>query len=135
LVLRFKSRWSQRKVEEELQKGTTFWVKSENFAIRAIYGSGKTSNESPKQIIFTNGNNEFFARSRFGQKVGVNEEASNELFNMIGEQNIFDYPKPRTLVEYLVSLIFDRYENSYQKDITIWIFCWFWNNWSCSFEP
>jgi len=119
LVLRFKSRWSQRKVEEELQKGTTFWVKSENFAIRAIYGSGKTSNESPKQIIFTNGNNEFFARSRFGQKVGVNEEASNELFNMIGEQNIFDYPKPRTLVEYLVSLIFDRYENSYQKDITI----------------
>jgi adenine-specific DNA-methyltransferase len=119
LVLRFKSRWSQRKVEEELQKGTTFWVKSENFAIRAIYGSGKTSNESPKQIIFTNGNNEFFARSRFGQKVGVNEEASNELFNMIGEQNIFDYPKPRTLIEYLVSLIFDRYENSYQKDITI----------------
>lgn len=119
LVLRFKSRWSQRKVEEELLKGTTFWVKSENFAIRAIYGSGKTSNESPKQIIFTNGNNEFFARSRFGQKVGVNEEASKELDNMIGEQNIFDYPKPRTLVEYLLSLIFNRCENAYRKDITV----------------
>jgi adenine-specific DNA-methyltransferase len=119
LVLRFKSRWSQKNVEKELEKGTTFWVKSENFAIRAIYGSGKTSNESPKQIIFTNGNNEFVAKSRFGQKVGVNEEASNELFNMIGEQNIFEYPKPRTLVEYLTSLLFDHYENNYQKDITV----------------
>lgn len=119
LVLRFKSRWSQKNVEKELEKGTTFWVKSENFAIRAIYGSGKTSNESPKQIIFTNGNNEFVAKSRFGQKVGVNEEASNELFNMIGEQNIFEYPKPRTLVEYLTSLLFDHYENNYQKEITV----------------
>jgi adenine-specific DNA-methyltransferase len=119
LVLRFKSRWSQKNVEKELEKGTTFWVKSENFAIRAIYGSGKTSNESPKQIIFTNGNNEFVAKSRFGQKVGVNEEASNELFNMIGEQNIFEYPKPRTLVEYLTSLLFDYYENNYQKDIMV----------------
>ena len=119
LVLRFKSRWSQKNVEKELEKGTTFWIKSENFAIRAIYGSGKTSNESPKQIIFTNRNNEFVAKSRFGQKVGVNEEASNELFNMIGEQNIFEYPKPRTLVEYLTSLLFDYYENNYQKDITV----------------
>ncbi len=119
LILRFKSRWSQKNVEKELEKRTTFWVKSENFAIRAIYGSGKTSNESPKQIIFTNGNNEFVAKSRFGQKVGVNEEASNELFNMIGEQNIFEYPKPRTLVEYLTSLLFDHYENNYQKDITV----------------
>jgi len=119
LVLRFNSRWSQKNVEKELEKGTTFWVKSENFAIRAIYGSGKTSNESPKQIIFTNGNNEFVAKSRFGQKVGVNEEASNELFNMIGEQNIFEYPKPRTLVEYLTSLLFDHYENNYQKEITV----------------
>lgn len=119
LVLRFKSRWSQKNVEKELEKGTTFWVKSENFAIRAIYGSGKTSNESPKQIIFTNGNNEFVTKSRFGQKVGVNEEASNELFNMIGEQNIFEYPKPRTLVEYLTALLFDHYENNYLKDITV----------------
>ena len=119
LVLRFKSRWSQKNVEKELEKGTTFWVKSENFAIRAIYGSGKTSNDSPKQIIFTNRNNEFVAKSRFGQKVGVNEEASNELFNMVGEQNIFEYPKPRTLVEYLTSLLFDHYENNYQKDITV----------------
>ncbi len=119
IILRFRSRWSQRRVDEELQKGTTFWVKSQNFAIRAIYGNGKTSNESPKQILFTNGNNEFYAKSRFGQKVGVNEEASRELFNMVGEQNIFEYPKPRTLIEYLTSLIFDCYKNSYQKNITV----------------
>lgn len=119
LILRFKSRWSQRKIEEELLKGTTFWVKSENFAIRAIYGSDKTSNESPKQIIFTNSKNEFVARSRFGQKVGVNEEASNELYNIIGEQNIFNYPKPRTLVEYLISLTFDKRKNVHKRNMTI----------------
>jgi len=119
LILRFKSRWSQKNVEKEMLKGTSFWVKSQNFAIRAIYGSGKTSNESPKQIIFSNANNEFSAKSRFGQKVGVNEEASNELFNIVGEQNIFEYPKPRTLIEYLVSLLFDRYEKNYQKNITV----------------
>ncbi len=119
LVLKFRSRWSQRKVEEELKKGTTFWVKSEKFAIRAIYGSGKTSNESPKQIIFTNSKNEFCAKSRYDQKVGVNEEASNELFNIVGEQNIFEYPKPRTLIEYLISLFFNYNKNKYSKNITI----------------
>ena len=119
IILKFKSRWSQKRVEEEVLKGTTFWIKSSNFAIRAIYGNGKTSNDSPKQILFTNANNEFCAKSRFGQKVGVNEEASNELYQMIGAQNIFEYPKPRTLVEYLVSLFFDYYKKTYQRDLTI----------------
>jgi adenine-specific DNA-methyltransferase len=119
LVLKFKSRWSQRKVEEELQKGTTFWVKSEKFSIRAIYGNGKTSNESPKQILFTNSKNEFCAKSKHGQKVGVNEEASNELFNIIGEQNVFDYPKPKSLIEYLISLFFDYNKGEHPTDITV----------------
>src|SRR5690606_24046300 len=52
--LQFKSRWSPKKVLDEFAKGTTYWVKSENFAVRAIYADGKSFNESPKQIIFTN---------------------------------------------------------------------------------
>ena len=119
LVLKFKSRWSQRKVDEEIQKGTTFWVKSENFAIRAIYGSDKTSNESPKQIMFTNSSNKFCTISRFETKVGVNEEGSSELFDIIGEQNIFEYPKPSTLVEYLVSLLFNPTRGIYRGNITV----------------
>lgn len=119
LVLRFKSRWSQSRVEEELSKGTTFWVKSKKFAIRAIYGYGKTSRESSKQLLFTNATNKFVTKSRFDQKVGVNEEGSKELQDIIGKQTIFQYPKPRTLIEYLISLFFDSNENIHPKDITV----------------
>lgn len=77
--LKFHSRWSAKTVIEEYGKGTTYWVKTTNFAIRAIYANGKKSNESPKQIIFTNRNNEFVAQSRFGIKVGTSEDGSNEL--------------------------------------------------------
>lgn len=48
LVLEFKSRWSQQTIDEEIEKGTTFWVKSDGFAIRVIYHEGKTAKESPK---------------------------------------------------------------------------------------
>jgi adenine-specific DNA-methyltransferase len=37
LYLIFRSRWSQKKINEEIEKGTKFWIKSSNFAIRAIY--------------------------------------------------------------------------------------------------
>lgn len=119
LVLRFRSRWSQRNLEEEVWKWTTFWVKSSKFAIRAIYWDGKTSHESPKQILFTNSNNEFCARSRFEQKIGVNEEGSAELLRIIGEQNVFDYPKPKTLIAYLLSLIFNPYLEKHHRDLIV----------------
>ena len=69
LVLKFKSRWAQSTVNEEYLKGTTFWVKSEKFAIRTIYHQGKSSTVAPKSIIFTNNNNPFVATNRFGEKV------------------------------------------------------------------
>ncbi len=117
LKLKFRSRWSAKKVLEEAGKGTTYWVKSEKFAIRAIYADGKTSNESPKQIIFSNKNNEFVAKSRIGNKVGTNEEASNELRNLVGSQDIFNYPKPVSLISYLISLYYR--DGNHPKEITI----------------
>lgn len=118
-TLRFRSRWSQKTVDSEVEKGTTFWVKSEKFAIRAIYAGGKSSNESPKQILFSNRNNEFQAVSRFGQKVGVNEEATSELRDIIGEQDTFSYPKPKSLLHYLISLYFDPDLGEHRKNFTV----------------
>lgn len=118
LVLRFKSRWSQETVNQELTKGTTFWVKSKGFAIRAIYHEGKTAKESPKQLIFTNSNNPLCSYTRFGQKVGVNEEGSNELSKLV-EQNIFSYPKPTSLIKYLLNLYYDYKNNCHKKDFTV----------------
>lgn len=118
LVLRFKSRWSQETVNQELAKGTTFWVKSKGFAIRAIYHEGKTAKESPKQLIFTNSNNPLCSYTRFGQKVGVNEEGSNDLSKLV-EQNVFSYPKPTSLIKYLLNLYYDYRNNCHKKDFTV----------------
>lgn len=102
--LTFRSRWSREKVLEETRKGTTFWVKSQNFAIRAIYTDGKTANESPRQIIFTNSSAPNRTKSKHGVAVGTNEEASSQLKTLMGG-DFFSYPKPTSLIEYLVSLV------------------------------
>lgn len=119
VVLKFRSRWSQNNVKKELKKGTTFLIKSDGFAIRAIYGDSKTSLESPKQIIFTNNKNAFYTVSRFGKEVGTSEKGSKQLFDMIGSQNQFEYPKPSSLIEYLVSMIFNRSNYKFKDNLTI----------------
>ncbi len=104
LKLKFRSRWSQKRIIEELRKGTTFWVKSRKFAIRAIYAKENTfSIIAPKQIIYTNPNIPFCTKDRFGNKVGTNEEASEELKRLFGS-TLYSYPKPVSLVMYLISL-------------------------------
>ncbi|WP_461168547.1 site-specific DNA-methyltransferase [Trueperella pyogenes] len=101
--LMFRSRWSRQTVLDETNKGTIFWVKSRNFAIRAIYAEGKVANESPRQIIFTNSSASNRTRSRFDVAVGTNEEASSQLKSLMGDE-YFSYPKPASLIEYLISL-------------------------------
>jgi len=118
LILQFKSRWAQPTVLEEYGKGTTFWVKSTKFAIRTIYHQGKSSTVAPKSIIFTNANNPFVSTNRFGRKVGVNENASMELSSIV-ESDIFNYPKPTSLIEYLLSLYYNEKEATFSSNLTI----------------
>lgn len=102
--LSFSSRWARQTVLEEIDNGTVYWVKTENFAIRAIYNDGRESKESPKQIIFTNTNNEFVTKDKYGTKVGTNEDGSS-LLNDIFSVDAFDYPKSSSLIGYLISLV------------------------------
>lgn len=118
LVLQFKSRWAQPTVDEEYSKGTTFWVKSDKFAIRTIYHQGKSSTVAPKSIIFTNNGNPFVAINRFGEKVGVNENASAELSSLV-KSDIFNYPKPTSLISYLLSLYYDENNACFQDSLTV----------------
>jgi len=119
LHLRFRSRWSQETVDIETEKGTIFWIKSENFAIRAIYHEGKSSKNSPKQIIFTNRNNPLCAKDRFGKKVGVNEEGTSELNSIFENSLVYDYPKPVSLIKYLISLLWDSKNEKYDENSLI----------------
>lgn len=103
-------------IDEEFSKGTTFWVKSKNFAIRAIYHEDKTANNSPRQIIFTNKNNSLCTFDRFGEKIGTSEEGTAELKELFGGVTIFDYPKPVSLIIYLCSLLYDGKNNKHVDD-------------------
>ena len=113
--LKFKSRWSNNKVQVEIENGTTFWVKTEKFAVRAIYEEGKTTTVAPRQIIFTNPNNEFVAKTFNGTKVETNEKATYELNNLFGEVK-FSYPKPVSLIKYLISMLYNESKKTHIKE-------------------
>lgn len=57
--------------------------------------------------------------SRFGKEVGTSEKGSKQLFDIIGSQNQFEYPKPSSLIEYLVSMIFNRSNYKFKDNLTI----------------
>lgn len=114
--LLFRSRWSNKKVQEQIDLGTTFWVKTSNFAIRAIYAEGKVSRESPRQIIFTNQSNPASTKSRMGQRVDTSENASKYLSKLLGAK-YFSYPKPVSLIKYLISLYSQN--GDFSKNITV----------------
>lgn len=113
--LRFRSRWSNKTVQDEIKKGTTFWVKTANFAIRAIYHEGKSATEAPKQILFTNQNNPMCVRSRFNNRIDTSENATKALSDLM-EGEFFSYPKPVSLISYLVSLLYNEKELDFDKN-------------------
>lgn len=118
LKIQLKSRWSQKTINEELEKWCIFWVKSTDFSLRVIYWEWKISKESPRKMIFSNWINPQNTISRFWIKVWTSENWSNELNNIVN-QNVFNYPKPKSLIQYLLSLIFNEQEQTFKKNLTI----------------
>ena len=118
LVLSFQSRWSQEKINQEFQLGCKFWVKSNNFAVRAIYQEGKTSRTSSKQLLFANPNNPMVTINRFNKKIGTNEEGTAEVKDLFSA-DYFSYPKAPSLIEYLTSLLWDYQNEKFINDSII----------------
>jgi len=115
-TLEFRSRWSKEKVLEEFEKGAKYWVKSENFAIRVIYQDDKTSLSSPRQLIFSNANNPMVTSNRFGEKVGTNEEGTSDLNSYFDINFEYMYPKPMSLISYLLSIVYDEDKQDFLKE-------------------
>ncbi len=116
--LKFRSRWSNATVQEEIGQGTTFLVKTESFAIRALYGAGRSATVAPKQIIFTNQNNPRCTKSRTGERIDTSENATKALCELMGAE-VFSYPKPVSLVKYLLTLLYDEKSGTHLKDFTV----------------
>lgn len=118
LKIEMKSRWSQQKIDDEYANGASYLVKSDKFSVRVVYPHDKTTNVSPRQIIFTNRNNPLCSYDRFGCKVGTNDEASSDVNGFLGK-DVFSYPKPKSLIKYLVSMLYDYEEQEYSSDYYI----------------
>ncbi len=117
-ILEFRSRWSNDTIQNNIEQGSTFWIKTENFAIRAIYGAEKKSTVSPKQILFTNSKNEFCTKDRNGLKINTSENATSEL-NELLEEECFSYPKPVSLILYFINLLYNYQEEIHSNSFIV----------------
>lgn len=101
LKLRGKFKWKQDTVNKEIKKGTIFWVKSDKFAIR--YERKGLRRKKPSNII-----------NKMECGVGTNDDASDYIERLFKGKNIFDFPKPVSLIKYLINMITS--ENDYILD-------------------
>ncbi len=83
-------KWSQEYLNKQIAKGTELIVKSEKFSIR--YKKKGQRIKKPDDII---------SKTQCG--VGTNADAKKELFQIFGLKNMFDYPKPVSLLKYLIN--------------------------------
>ncbi|MBR1774890.1 MAG: site-specific DNA-methyltransferase [Bacteroidales bacterium] len=90
LILEGKFIWTQEMLESELNKDTKIIFKGTSFAPR--YDRRNYEPEVPRNLI----DNE--------DMVGTTEEGGKILKTIFGEK-VFDYPKPPSLIEYLINFI------------------------------
>ncbi len=91
VILEGPFKWTQDNLNKEIEKGTTLIIKTEKFAIRYIREGIRQ--KKPSDII-----------SKKECEVGTNEDAGKEIQRLFGK-NIMSFPKPVSLMEYLINFI------------------------------
>jgi adenine-specific DNA-methyltransferase len=93
-------KWTQKTLDEEIENGTTFIIKSEKFAIR--YLRETETFKAPTNLL----KEKYFTPLVDKKEAGVetNEGAKKEIVDIFGKA-IFDYPKPSSLVEFFVKFM------------------------------
>ena len=95
LIVEGRFKWVQETVLSEIETGTVFHIKSDRFSIR-YERKGKQQAKVPSNLITQN-----------ECQVGTNEEANTELEKILGSDK-FDYPKPTSLIKYLINMVCDE---------------------------
>lgn len=85
-------KWSQKTINDEIDAGTYFIVKSAKFSIRY-------QREDPNSVKIPQNNID----SELG--IGTNEEGDKELNDGIFKNKVFDNPKPISLIKYLINMV------------------------------
>ena len=91
LIMEGKFKWVQKTVQSEIETGTLFHIKSDKFSIRYERNQKKRV-KVPSNLI-----------TQKECQVGTNEEANTELEEILGGHK-FDYPKPTSLMKYLINM-------------------------------
>ena len=91
LIMEGRFKWSQETVQNEIENGTLFHIKSDKFSIRYERSQQKRV-KVPSNLI-----------TQKECQVGTNEEANTELEEILGTDK-FDYPKPTSLLKYLINM-------------------------------
>lgn len=86
-------KWSQQTINEEIEKGTYFLVKTKNFSIR--FQRKEASTMAPEKMV-----DHYYLAKIFG--VGTNEDATSHLKKM-GIN--FSNPKPESLLAFLIRAV------------------------------
>lgn len=94
LIMKGHFKWTQNTINEEINNGTTFLIKTDKFAIR--FQRTQKSIKTPSNLI---------TKDECG--VGTNEEGYKTIMDIFGK-SIFDYSKPCSLIEYLINFLCDK---------------------------
>ena len=84
--------WTQAKLEEEIKAGTKFSL-SNKYGFNVFRSDQLDKVKRPSSIIDAKVN------------VGTNEDASTEIEKLFGRERIMDYPKPSSLIRYLINTL------------------------------
>jgi len=105
--LKGRFRWVQNTLNEEISNNTFLIVKSEDFAIRYCREGERTvapANFLTDRLIYSTEIN------KKENEVETNEQGGKELIEILGNK-IFDFPKPVSLIKYLISFKEDENKN------------------------
>ncbi|MBK8808014.1 MAG: site-specific DNA-methyltransferase [Bacteroidales bacterium] len=93
-------KWTQDTLDDEIDNGTTFIIKSEKFSIR--YLRETETFKAPTNLL----KEKYFTPLVDKKEAGVetNEGAKKEILDIFGK-HMFDYPKPSSLIEFFVKFM------------------------------
>ena len=100
LIMEGRFKWVQETVTNEIEAGTLFIIKSDRFSTRYERKHNQRV-KIPSNLI-----------TKQECQVGTNEDANKELIKIIGSDK-FNYPKPISLIKYLINMVCD------EKDIIL----------------
>ncbi len=94
-----RSKWTQRFINNEIEQGTTFVVKTTKFSFRFLRKE-KSVKKPSDDICLDNLSSDVISKTE--NDVETNEKGSAELVHLFGKF-IFDNPKPSSLIKYLIN--------------------------------